>query len=297
MRFAVFGSASRLRLGVLDGDDLVDLTDLMGAGPRPGPAGPLHWLLNRGGLADLGHFDLASSPRMPLRDARLGPPLPRPGKIVAAPVNYRDHQAEMAAPLTVAELGLFLKAPSSVIGPAGCVLLPYSDVRTDQEAELAVVIGRTARDVPANSALDHVAGYTCLFDITVRSTEDRSTRKSFDTFTPMGPWLVTPDEVGDPGCLQLRCWVNGELRQSASTADLIFGVPELIAYASSVMTLWPGDLIATGTPAGVGPIAPGDRVVMEIERVGRLEVSVSGERAQPYHARPGALSVSLGGTS
>ncbi|MEJ3747976.1 fumarylacetoacetate hydrolase family protein [Actinomycetes bacterium KLBMP 9797] len=221
------------------------------------------------------------------------PVLPRPGKIVAAPVNYRDHQAEMAAPLTVADLGVFLKAPSSVIGHGGTVVLPYDDVRTDHEAELAVVIGRVARDVPADLALEYVAGYTCLFDITIRSTEDRSTRKSFDTFTPIGPWVTTPDEVGDPGALGLRCWVNGAPRQSASTADLIFDVPRLIAYASSVMTLWPGDVIATGTPAGVGPIQHGDRVAMEIERVGRLEVTVSGAQAIPYAERPGAREMGV----
>lgn len=297
MRLAAFHAASGTRLGVVDGahlvdiTDLVDFTDLVGA-PAPGPAGRLHALLAReagghrlaaGGLVG----ELAGRPRIPLAGIRLAPPLPRPSKIVAAPVNYRDHQAEMAAPHTVADLGLFLKAPSSVVGHGGTVTLPYSDVRTDQEAELAVVIGREARDVPAARALEHVAGYTCLFDITVRSTEDRSTRKSFDTFTPLGPWITTPDEVGDPGALDLRCWVDGTLRQSANTAELIFGVAELIAYASSVMTLWPGDVIATGTPAGVGPVRHGSRIAMEIERVGRLEVTVSAARARPYASRPG----------
>ncbi|WP_422768847.1 fumarylacetoacetate hydrolase family protein [Plantactinospora sp. WMMC1484] len=287
MRLAVFRTDRETRLGVVDGDHLVDITGLVDA-PPSGPAGPLHALLGSG--ADphrLTAGALAGRPRVPLAGVRFAPPLPRPGKIVAAPVNYRDHQAEMAAPLTVADLGLFLKAPSSVLGHGGAVALPYTDVRTDQEAELAVVIGREARHVPAERALDHVAGYTCLLDITVRSTEDRSTRKSFDTFTPLGPWLTTPEEVGDPGTLALRCWVGGTLRQSASTADLIFGVPQLIAYASSVMTLWPGDIVATGTPAGVGPIRHGERIAVQIDRVGRLEVSVTGDRARPYAARPG----------
>jgi 2-keto-4-pentenoate hydratase/2-oxohepta-3-ene-1,7-dioic acid hydratase in catechol pathway len=153
------------------------------------------------------------------------------------------------------------------------------------------VIGREARNVPAERALEYVAGYTCLLDITVRSTEDRSTRKSFDTFTPLGPWVTTPDEVGDPGALGLRCWVGGTLRQSATTADLIFDVPRLIAYASSVMTLWPGDVIATGTPAGVGPIRHGDRIAMDIERVGRLEVTATAEQARPYASRPGPTEI------
>lgn len=287
MRLAVFRSDWGARLGAVDGDDLVDITDVV-AEPA-GPAGPLHALLEQGlDPARLAAVGLSGRPRMPVAGAALLPPLPRPGKIVAAPVNYRDHQAEMAAPLTVADLGVFLKAPSSVVGHGGAVSLPYTDQRTDQEAELAVVIGREARDVPVERALDHVAGYTCLFDITVRSTEDRSTRKSFDTFTPLGPWVATPDEVGDPGALALRCWVNGALRQSASTADLIFAVPQLIAYASSVMTLWPGDVIATGTPAGVGPIRHGDRIAMAIERVGRLEVTVTAAHARPYAGRPGA---------
>lgn len=283
MRACVYRDGAGVRLGVVDGEDAVDVTDLA---PAFGAAGPLHAVLEHG--IDLARLRPNGRPRRPLSDVELLAPLPRPGKIVAAPVNYRDHQTEMAAPLTVAELGVFLKAPSSVVGPGGTVSLPYTDLRTDQEAELAIVIGRTARDVPEAEALSYVAGYTCLLDITVRSTEDRSTRKSFDTFTPIGPWLTTPDEVGDPDDLELRCWVGGTPRQSASTADLIFGVARLIAYASSVMTLWPGDLVATGTPAGVGPIRHGDRIVMEIERVGRLEVSVSGADARPYATRPGA---------
>lgn len=286
MRLAVYDGGGGTRLGVVDGDDLIDITDLTASGPV-GPAGPLQALLDTGmASAGLLRPRLADRPRVPLASTRLAAPLPRPGKIVAAPVNYRAHQHEMAAPLTVAELGVFLKAPSSVIGPGGTVLLPYQDVRTDQEAELAVVIGRTARNVRPEHALEHLAGYTCLLDVTVRSTEDRSTRKSFDTFTPIGPWMTTVDEVGDPGALGLRCWVNGEPRQDTSTAELIADVPTLIAYASSVMTLWPGDLIATGTPAGVGQIRHGDRVVVEIDRVGRLEVTVSAETARPYTERP-----------
>lgn len=287
MRLAVFRTDGGARLGAVVDDDLVDITDLVPT-PEAGVAGPLQGMLERG--IDLGRLTAAACsdrPRTPLREAVLMAPLPRPGKIVAAPVNYRDHQTEMAAPLTVADLGVFLKAPSSVVGHGGAVTLPYTDLRTDQEAELAVVIGRQARDVPVEDALAYVAGYTCLLDITIRSTEDRSTRKSFDTFTPLGPWLTTPDEVGDPGGLALDCRVNGTLRQSASTADLIFSVPELIAYASSVMTLWPGDVIATGTPAGVGPIRHGDRVTMEIERVGCLEVTVTAQHARPYAERPG----------
>jgi 2-keto-4-pentenoate hydratase/2-oxohepta-3-ene-1,7-dioic acid hydratase in catechol pathway len=147
-------------------------------------------------------------------------------------------------------------------------------------------IGRTARHVDTADALSYVFGYICGLDMSVRSTEDCFTRKSYDTFTPLGPQLVTADEIGDPGALDLRLEVNGEIRQHVSTADLIVNVPVLIAYASSVMTLWPGDVILTGTPAGVGPGVDGDRVTLTIERVGQFEVSVSAATAIPYDQAP-----------
>ncbi|MEV5157197.1 fumarylacetoacetate hydrolase family protein [Streptomyces sp. NPDC053728] len=285
MRLALFNKG---RLGVVDGHDLVDVTEQLAGSGTPGPAGALHHFIEttaRGGTAQL---DLTGLPRVPLTEAALEAPLPRPGKIVGAPVNYLDHKAEMEYTTSIADLGVFLKANSSVIGPGQDILLPYTDKRTDQEGELGVVIGRTATHVSADEALDHVFGYTCVLDITVRSGEDRSTRKSFDTFTPLGPWIVTADEIPDPDTLDLRCDVAGETRQQTNTADLIFGVRELIAYTSSVMTLHPGDVIATGTPAGVGPLSHGDRIVLDIERVGRLEVGVDGNRAVPYEQRPGA---------
>ena len=174
--------------------------------------------------------------------AELGPPVPRPGKILGAPVNYLDHAREMNVEHTVAGLGFFLKSPSSVVGPDGRVPLPFPGRRTDQEAELGVVIGAIADHLSLEEALDVVFGYTCLVDVTVRGDEDRSTRKSFDTFTPIGPWIVTPDELDDPGRLRLRGWVNGELRQDATTDAMIYGVADIIAYASSVMTLEAGDV-------------------------------------------------------
>ncbi|WP_327712762.1 fumarylacetoacetate hydrolase family protein [Streptomyces sp. NBC_00464] len=284
MRLALFNQG---RLGIVDGDHLVDVTDQLAQGSTPGAAGPLHQhieALARGGAVDV---DVSNCARVPLSDAVLESPLPRPGKVVGAPVNYLDHKAEMEYTTSVADLGVFLKANSSVIGPGQDIVLPYTDKRTDQEGELGVVIGRTATHVDAADALDYVFGYTCVLDITVRSGEDRSTRKSFDTFTPIGPWIVTADEIPDPDSLDLRCDVGGTTRQRTNTADLIFGVADLIAYTSSVMTLHPGDIIATGTPAGVGPLSHGDRVVLEIEQVGRLEVGVDGSRATPYDQRPG----------
>jgi 2-keto-4-pentenoate hydratase/2-oxohepta-3-ene-1,7-dioic acid hydratase in catechol pathway len=282
VRFVVFDDD---RLGCVTGDTVTDLTSLV-PGPAT-PAGPLHRLIEAGITRLEAALEDGALPRRPLSDVRLQAPLPRPPKIIGAPVNYLDHKAEMSVVHSITDLGVFLKATSSVIGPGDAVRLPYDDMRTDQEGELAVVIGRTARDVAPEKALDHVFGYTCSLDMTVRSTEDRSTRKSFDTFTPVGPAVVTADEVADPGALELVCRVNGEVRQKTSTADLIFGVLELVAYTSSVMTLWPGDLILTGTPAGVGPVRDGDRIEVEISGLGRLEVTVTAEGARPHGRRPG----------
>jgi len=217
---------------------------------------------------------------IPLRDIRLRVPVADPSKIIAAPVNYRDHQAEMNVDATIGALGFFLKAPSSLLDPGGTIQLPYHDRRFDQEGELALVIGRTARRVAEQDALSYVFGYTGLLDITMRGGEDRSTRKSFDTFTPMGPVLVTADEFGDPDAVELRCWVAGDLRQKANTRDLIWGVPRLVSYASSVTTLYPGDVITTGTPAGVGPLSAGDTIRLELSGLGlELVVQVAADAA------------------
>jgi 2-keto-4-pentenoate hydratase/2-oxohepta-3-ene-1,7-dioic acid hydratase in catechol pathway len=221
---------------------------------------------------------------IPLPDVRLRVPVADPSKIIAAPVNYRDHQTEMSTDTQVGALGFFLKAPSSLLDPGGTIQLPYHDRRFDQEGELALVIGRTARRVSEAEALSYVFGYTGLLDITMRGGEDRSVRKSFETFTPMGPVLVTAGEFGDPGDVELRCWVSGELRQKASTRDLIWDVARLVSYASSVTTLCPGDVISTGTPAGVGPLAAGDTIRLELSRLGldlTAQVAADGATASP----------------
>ncbi|GAA3224978.1 hypothetical protein GCM10017691_13440 [Pseudonocardia petroleophila] len=270
-------------VGVPVDDGVLDLT--AGLEPVIGPSGahtvsPMRRLLAATG-GDLRALSGRGAPRLGRGEYTLQAPVPDPTKIVAAPVNYVDHQAEMSQTVHVGSLGVFLKAPSSLVADGGVVRLPYSDRRFDQEGELGVVIGRTASRVTAASALDHVAGYTCVLDMTMRGGEDRSVRKSFDTFTPCGPHLVTPDEVGPLDALELRCAVNGSLRQLARVADLIWDVPRLIEYVSSVMVLHPGDLISTGTPAGVGAVGHGDEVVAEVDGVGRLGVTVSSTGAVP----------------
>jgi 2-keto-4-pentenoate hydratase/2-oxohepta-3-ene-1,7-dioic acid hydratase in catechol pathway len=222
---------------------------------------------------------LPTGPPRPFDPAGLAAPIPLPGAVIAAPVNYVDHKNEMSSATDIRSLGVFLKARSSVTGPHSTVVLPYTDRRFDQEGELGVVIGRVTKDVPVEAALECVFGYTCLLDITMRGGEDRSTRKSFRTFCPIGPWITTADEIADPGALTLSCSVSGVERQKALTSDLIWSIPELIAYTSSVMTLYPGDVIASGTPEGVGPLNGGDTIEVSIEGIGTLAVSVSDEGA------------------
>lgn len=225
---------------------------------------------------------LADAPTRPTAELDFGPPIPRPGKIIGAPVNYLDHQREMNVEHTIAGLGFFMKSPTSIVGADGTVTLPFPDRRTDQEAELGVVIGRRARHVVRDAALDHVFGYTCLVDVTVRGPEERSTRKSFEGFTPIGPWIVPLDRIPDPNRLRIQGRVNGQTRQDASTSQMVYGVPELVEFISSVVTLEPGDIIATGTPSGVGPIEPGDVIEVEIEHVGTLRVPVRRGEVEPH---------------
>ncbi|QYN25869.1 fumarylacetoacetate hydrolase family protein [Amycolatopsis sp. DSM 110486] len=225
---------------------------------------------------------------VPLADVSLEAPVPDPSKIVAAPVNYRDHKSEMELKVDISDLAVFLKAPSSIIAHGGVVRLPYADRRVDQEGELAAVIGKQARNVSEAEALDHVVAYTGLLDITMRGGEDRSTRKSFDTFTPLGPWLVTTDEADAADAIDLDCTVGGEHRQSSNTRHLIWGVAKLVSYISTVMTLEVGDVIATGTPSGVGPLTAGDKVSVTLSSIGTLTVTVAGSdgTVSPTGTRP-----------
>jgi len=269
------------RVAVVDGDRGLPLSGLHPDSPRT-----MQELLE-GGDDALSAIREAADPERIQRDGRLLAemallaPVPRPRKVVAIGRNYREHAAEEGAEQPSAPL-IFAKFASSVVGPGTDVRWdPNLTGQVDYEAELAVIIGKRTRAAPAERVLDFVFGYTCLNDVSARDLQfgdGQWTRgKSLDTFCPMGPVVVTTDELGDAGDLAIRCLVNGEERQSARTSDLFFGVAEIVSHCSQAFSLEPGDVIATGTPAGVGAfrtppvwLADGDEVVVEIERVGRL---------------------------
>jgi 2-keto-4-pentenoate hydratase/2-oxohepta-3-ene-1,7-dioic acid hydratase in catechol pathway len=194
-----------------------------------------------------------------------------PSKIMAIGLNYRDHAVEFGHPLPVEPL-LFMKPSTSVIGPDEDIVYPEMSRRVDYEAELAVVIGKTARHVREEDFRDYVLGYTCINDVTARDLQKKDgqfTRsKSFDTFSPLGPWIET--EIADPDNLTVEAFLNGERRQHGNTGNMVFGVAALVSFISRIMTLLPGDVIATGTPAGIGPMQPGDVVEVKLEGIGAL---------------------------
>ena len=201
-----------------------------------------------------------------------------PTKIVCLGLNYRSHIEEMKLPIPSVPL-IFLKPSTAVIGPTDKIVLPPGWNRIDFEGELGVVIGKKAKDVPEERAKEYVLGYTCFNDVSDRhaqAADGQWTRaKGYDTFAPIGPWIETEAE---PDNLKLETYLNGELRQSASTSDLLFGISKLISFVSSIMTLLPGDVIATGTPSGVGPMKPGDVVEVRIEKIGTLKNSVVAQK-------------------
>jgi 2,4-didehydro-3-deoxy-L-rhamnonate hydrolase len=233
--------------------------------------------------AGLTERDLSGMASFALADVVLLSPIRAPGKILAAPNNYRAHAAEMNAnpaasfgrmSMPLEEAGLFLKATSSLVGPSHGIVRRFPDRRTDYEVELVVIIGKEGRDVPRERALDLVAGYAVGLDITVRGPEERSFRKSLDTYTVVGPWMTPAATIGDPSALTMSLTLNGEFRQLTRLDDMITDVPGLIAYASMFAALQPGDLIFTGTPAGVGPIKGGDTLLAEVDKIGQMQVAV-----------------------
>ncbi|RGP36414.1 fumarylacetoacetate hydrolase family protein [Pseudotabrizicola alkalilacus] len=224
------------------------------------------------------------APPLALDSVRLLSPVASPRKIIAAPVNYRLHHDEALADdsihhgtniLPIDKAGLFLKATSSLIGASDPVVIRFPEARNDHEIELVAIIGTRASAVSADQALSHVAGYSIGLDMTVRGTQERSMRKSCDSYTVLGPWLVTADEIPDPNALEMELQVNGETRQSASTKDLLRDVATLIARASAFYTLMPGDLLFTGTPEGVSPVVAGDVMRARISGIGDMQVLVS----------------------
>lgn len=281
------------RIGVSDGHKVVDVSQLCGDEPGQWPPVSINRLL-RDFDARRGEFEtlLSAEPGIPIERVHLLTPVPWPNKLIAYPVNYHDHAREMASQGLASVKGYFLKAASSLVGPADAIELPALLGREiHHECEIALVIGREARQIPPERALEHVLGYACLLDMTIRGKEERVFRKSYDTFTPVGPWIVTADEVPDPADLGMKLWVNDELRQQANTRDLIVDIPRMVSIASSASTLYPGDLIATGTPAGVGRVVAGDVVTIEVEHVGRMSLPVvQGTRgANPVFEQPYAF--------
>jgi 2-keto-4-pentenoate hydratase/2-oxohepta-3-ene-1,7-dioic acid hydratase in catechol pathway len=214
-----------------------------------------------------------SAPARPLDGLKLLSPVANPNKIIGAPMNYRTGQDE-AAIASAMSIGLFLKANGSLGGQADGIRLRMMERQIDHEVELGVVIGKEGASIRREDALDHVAGYAVALDITPHGKEERSLRKSCETYTVLGPWLVTADEIPDPMNLNLQLDLNGERKQQGNTKQMIRDVAAMIAYASSFYTLYPGDIFLSGTPAGVGPIKPGDEIVATIEKVGTMKVSV-----------------------
>jgi 2-keto-4-pentenoate hydratase/2-oxohepta-3-ene-1,7-dioic acid hydratase in catechol pathway len=269
---------------VVVADEVVDLTD-----PSVELPGDMTEFLVAGPAAMERAADAmtSSARRLALDQVRLRPPVPHPVKVLGIGLNYAEHVAETGASRPEHQVW-FNKQRTCVIGPGEAIEIPKVSPQVDYEGELAMVIGRRCRHVSAAEAASVVAGFTVLNDVTVRDWQWRTPTwtlgKSFDTHGPTGPWIVTGDEVGDPHRLRLRTWVNDDLRQDASTDDMIFSCWEQVEYLSTVFTLEPGDILSTGTPAGVGIgfdpprwLVDGDVVRIEIERVGTLENHVAVE--------------------
>jgi 2-keto-4-pentenoate hydratase/2-oxohepta-3-ene-1,7-dioic acid hydratase in catechol pathway len=274
------------RLGLVSGGEVADVSAALDMLPD------VRWPVPHGDLL-IAHLHavkaraqalLPDAPRRRIADVKFDSPVANPSKIIAAPVNYMKHVEEARADAginfgadikTIDHYGLFLKSNTSLIGPGEPVRLPPLDRRMDHEIELALVIGKEGFRIPETRALDHVAGYALSLDMVIRGPEDRSWRKSFDTFSVLGPWLTTPDEIADPDNLDFRIKVNGETRQASNTKYLIFGLARLISHASQAYRLYPGDIIMTGTPEGVGPVVPGDVMDCWIDKVGEMQVAVT----------------------
>ena len=280
------------RLGIVEGATVRDVTAALEVLPKQGYPYPTHDLLieHLDRIVERARTLLPGARTVAVDSVTLLSPVANPGKVIAAPVNYEKHRIEATkdpqlhgnnpgSAFNIQTAGLFLKATSSLVGPGEGVVIRLPERRTDHEVELVVVVGKRANHVARQDALAYVAGYSIGLDISIRGSEDRSFRKSPDSYTVLGPWLVTADEISNPGALDLQIAVNGEVRQQSNTRHLILGVAELIEMASSMYTLHPGDLIFTGTPEGVSPIRAGDSIVATIANIGSMAVAVRAEEA------------------
>ena len=268
------------RMGIWDGDlkqsQVIDVTDLAGADFMS----VWNWLQQR--TSAQAQAQLSGAARFPLADVTFNSPVARPGKVLAAPINYKLHIEEMRNNgqsyghiiTDIRKAGIFLKASSSVVGASQGVAQRFLDRRTDHEIELCVVMGRSANCVSKEEALSYVAGYCLGLDMTIRGPEDRSFRKSIDSYTVLGPWVVTADEGLNPDQVDVQIDVNGQPRQNSNTSDMVMSVAELIEFASSFYTLEPGDVLMTGTPQGVGPVRPGDVMLAKGSGLGEMTVHV-----------------------
>ena len=281
MRLVTYSSPQGPRAGVLAGDVVIDAWNALGEPER----GSLRELIAAQRLGDLGEaLEKGIAPSLPLAEVELLPPIPDPEKIVCIGLNYRSHAAEagIEVPQSPAIFGKFRNA---LAAPGATVRLPAASRKVDFEAELAFVVGRTAREVSEEEALEYVAGYTLLNDLSARdlqfATPQWMSGKVFDGSAPCGPALVTAEEAGPHDAIEISLRLNGEEMQSASTADLIFSVPQLLSHLSSLMTLAPGDIVSTGTPAGVGSVRQprvwlrdGDEIVIDSPTIGTLETRI-----------------------
>ena len=279
MKLARFGDD---RIGIVRDDVIVDVTEIAGAASGEWPPVAMNRLIAN--FAELKR-KLESAARgqgVALAGVRLLTPVPWPSKVVAYPVNYHDHGAEMRVGYRANNQGFFLKPPSSISGPSDPIVLPVNaGRRIDHECELAVIIGREGRDIPRERTRNYVFGYSCLIDAVIRGKEERVARKAFDTFCPVGPWIVTADAF-DPANVALRCTIDGAPIQEGRTSSMRFGIAEIVGYVSQHMELRPGDLIATGTPPRLttppGPerrLRAGDTVTVSIEGIGRLTTHIA----------------------
>jgi 2-keto-4-pentenoate hydratase/2-oxohepta-3-ene-1,7-dioic acid hydratase in catechol pathway len=276
------------RLGVVQEDQVLDVTAALSVIPEqrwPIAQGDPVILNFRRVLAAAKKL-LPKARRKKLASVKLLSPVANPGKIIGAPINYNDHIAESIKDPGIAhgrtniqkgigEWGLFLKASSSLIGFGEEMRLRWPDRRNDHEVELALVIGKRGNKIPREKALEHVCAYSIGLDMTVRGPELQCFRKSIDTYSVLGPWLVTADEIADPNNLDLSIRVNGETRQNSNTKYLVYDVQRLIEFGSSMYTLHPGDIIMTGTPAGVGPVKPGDLLHAYVQGVGEADIRIA----------------------